>query len=67
MHDHADGIARDLDLVRLDAVLLGHSAVSSSLILRLALAMSVVPLISAAMPVPEPPPETEMRTSGLTF
>jgi hypothetical protein len=37
---------------------------SSSLMGREALAMSVVPLTSAAMPVPEPPPVTETLTSG---
>ena len=28
--------------------------------------MSTVPLIKAVNPVPDPPPVTEMRTSGLT-
>ena len=40
------------------------SSNSSSFISREALAMSAVPLISAVMPVPVPPPVTEMRTSG---
>ena len=40
------------------------SAISSSLIRRDALAMSTVPLMSEAMPVPEPPPVTEIRTAG---
>jgi hypothetical protein len=34
---------------------------------RLALARSIVPLISAAIPTPEPPPETSMSTSGRSF
>ena len=38
--------------------------ISSGFILREALAMFTVPLIMAAMPVPDPPPVTEMRTSG---
>ena len=40
--------------------------ISSGFISREALAISTVPLIIAAMPVPVPPPVTEMRTSGLT-
>ena len=47
-----------------DAVRLGAASISSCFISREALAMSTVPLIMAAMPVPEPPPVTEMRTSG---
>ncbi len=39
---------------------------SLSFILRLALAMSTVPLIIAEMPVPEPPPVTATATLGLT-
>ena len=39
---------------------------SLSLISRLALAMSTVPLMSAEMPVPEPPPETATATLGST-
>src|SRR5713226_4996764 len=38
---------------------------SSGSILRLELARSSVPLINPAMPVPEPPPETEIETAGL--
>ncbi len=30
-------------------------------------ATSVVPLINAAIPVPEPPPVTETETSGCSF
>jgi hypothetical protein len=40
------------------------ASISSFFIARDALAMSAVPLMSAAMPVPDPPPVTEMRTSG---
>src|SRR5215211_5332427 len=40
------------------------SAISSSLILREALAMSTVPLMREAIPVPDPPPVTEIRISG---
>jgi hypothetical protein len=43
------------------------SSISSPLILRDALAMSTVLLIKAAIPVPEPPPVTDMRTSGCSF
>ena len=39
---------------------------SSSFIRREALAISTVPFINAAMPVPDPPPVTERMTSGLT-
>jgi hypothetical protein len=39
---------------------------SSGLIWREALAMSTVPLMSAAMPVPDPPPVTEMRIEGFS-
>ena len=35
--------------------------------LRLQLAMSIVPLMSAAMPSPEPPPETSISTFGACF
>ena len=34
---------------------------------RLQLAMSTVPFSSAAMPVPEPPPDTSTDTPGATF
>ena len=40
------------------------ASISSFFMARDALAMSTVLLISAAMPVPLPPPVTEMRTSG---
>lgn len=40
-------------------------SISIDLIFRDALAMSVVLLISDAMPVPEPPPETDKFDSGL--
>ena len=61
--DHGDGVQGHRVLHGLEAV--GRAAsISSGLISREALAMSTVPLISAAMPVPEPPPVTEMRTSG---
>ena len=43
------------------------SCTSSSFIFREALARSIVPLIRDAIPVPEPPPLTEMLTSGLTW
>ena len=36
----------------------------NAFIFRLAFAISTVPLIMAAMPVPEPPPDTAMATSG---
>jgi len=42
------------------------SSISLSFIAREALAMSTVPLISAAMPVPEPPPVTAIDMSGAT-
>jgi hypothetical protein len=42
-------------------------AASSGLISRLALAMSTVPFMSEAMPVPEPPPLTATATSGRTL
>ena len=42
------------------------AAISFSFIWREALAMSTVPLMSAAMPVPEPPPVTAMETDGST-
>jgi len=38
--------------------------ISSSLMAREALAILTVPLISEAMPVPDPPPVTAMVTSG---
>ena len=37
---------------------------SSSFILREAFAISTVPFINAAIPVPEPPPVTEILTAG---
>ena len=42
------------------------SSISSCLIWREALAISTVPLMSAAIPVPDPPPVTDIRTSGLS-
>ena len=42
-------------------------SISSGFMLRLALAISIVPLTKAAMPTPEPPPETSTSTSGVTF
>ncbi len=40
-------------------------AISSADISREALAIWMVPLMSEAIPVPDPPPVTEMRTWGL--
>jgi hypothetical protein len=62
MHDHGDRV-RARQTRRLDAVGPGGSDLFGFMA-REALAMSTVPLIMAAMPVPEPPPVTEMRTSG---
>ena len=42
-------------------------SISIDLIIRDALAMSVVLLISDAMPVPEPPPETDKIDCGLIW
>ncbi len=63
MDDDGDGIAGDDKLDRL-MPFASAAAISSDFIAREALAMSTVPLIMAAMPVPDPPPVTEMRTSG---
>ena len=41
-------------------------AISSADISREALAIWIVPLIREAIPVPEPPPVTEMRTCGFS-
>ncbi len=40
-------------------------AISSADISREAFAIWMVPLMREAIPVPEPPPVTEMRTSGI--
>jgi hypothetical protein len=42
-------------------------SISAGFMLRLASAISMVPLIKAAIPTPEPPPETSTFTFGATF
>ena len=43
------------------------AAISSVVICRDASAIWIVPFVKEAIPVPEPPPDTEMRTSGWRF
>src|ERR1035437_254489 len=43
------------------------ASISSGFMFRLALAMLMVPFSSAAIPTPDPPPETSTFASGITF
>ena len=63
--DDGDGVPRDHKLDRLDCRLAGIASISSALMAREALAISTVPFARAVMPVPEPPPVTEMLHLGV--